>query len=73
VLLLTRLWTKPSLILLFIHLGLTFTPFLLFPHQTFQYLPYSFTLLGQYIFKNIVVIAAARVIWQAEDKMLIPG
>jgi len=66
VMLLGRLLIKPALVLLFIHMLLTFTPFLLFPRATFQYLPYGFTLLGQYIFKNIIIICAAKLLWELE-------
>lgn len=51
-----------------IHLVLTFSPFLLFPADTFQFAPYGFTLLGQYIFKNIILISAAWMIWQSERR-----
>lgn len=40
----------------------TFTPLLLFPSETFLHFPYSLTLEGQYIAKNIVLIAGALVL-----------
>ena len=64
VLLISRRWMKYVLILLFVHMVLTFTPFIFFPEQTFMHLPYDFTLLGQYIMKNIVIISSGRVLWQ---------
>src|SRR5215213_8504050 len=40
----------------------TFTPLLLFPHETFSSFPLAPTLEGQYIIKNIVLIGAAMVV-----------
>ena len=55
---------KWVLILLFVHMACTFTPFIFFPHQTFLRMPYDFTLLGQYIMKNIIIISSGIVLWQ---------
>jgi len=63
-LLLMRSWMKPVLVAMFVHMFFTFTPFLLFPQQTFGNLPHGLTLLGQYIMKNIVVLSAGWVLWQ---------
>jgi uncharacterized membrane protein YkgB len=41
-----------------IHLVCTFTPLFLFPELCFTQVPYGFTLLGQYIVKNIVFVSA---------------
>lgn len=70
IMLLGRLFLKAALIFLFIHMAFTFSPFLLFPRATFQYLPYSFTLLGQYIFKNIIIICAGKLLWELERSRL---
>ncbi len=56
-------WTQAALIFLFVHMACTFTPFLVFPALSFKYAPYGFTLLGQYIMKNIIIVCAAIVIW----------
>jgi uncharacterized membrane protein YkgB len=40
------------------HLLCTFIPLLCFPDLTFQHSPFIFTLLGQYIAKNLVLLAA---------------
>lgn len=58
---------KPALVLMLLHMVLTFTPFLFFPDQTFRYMPYGLTIVGQYIVKNIVFIAAGIVLWKAEQ------
>ena len=42
----------------YVHLALTFSPFLLFPELTFANPPFGFTLVGQYIAKNIILVAA---------------
>lgn len=41
-----------------LHMLFTFTPLVLFPEQSFDSLPIGFSLLGQYIFKNIVIVVA---------------
>ncbi|MEO6523421.1 MAG: hypothetical protein ABIN91_17185 [Mucilaginibacter sp.] len=57
-------YMKVVLLMMFIHMAFTFTPFIFFPHQTFMHLPYDFTLLGQYIMKNIIIISSGMVLWQ---------
>jgi uncharacterized membrane protein YkgB len=64
VMLILRRYMKLVLILMFTHMCFTFTPFIFFPHQTFMHLPYDFTLLGQYIMKNIIIISSGIVLWQ---------
>lgn len=59
---------RTALTLLFIHMVCTFTPLLFFPSLSFKYAPYGFTLVGQYIMKNIIIICAAIVIWPQKDK-----
>ena len=50
------------LLLLAVHMVGTFTPLLLFPSETFTSVPFVPTLEGQYIIKNLVLIAAAIVV-----------
>ncbi|MBS1600188.1 MAG: DoxX family membrane protein [Bacteroidetes bacterium] len=57
---------KTALVLMFIHMICTFTPLLFFPGDSFKYPPYGFTLVGQYIMKNLILICAALVIWPAK-------
>ncbi|MBI3718805.1 MAG: DoxX family membrane protein [Sphingobacteriales bacterium] len=59
---------RTALILLFVHMVCTFTPLLFFPSVSFKYAPYGFTLVGQYIMKNIIIICAAIVIWPVKEK-----
>jgi len=43
---------------LFAHLAGTFLPLVLFPHEVWKHLPYAPTLAGQYILKNMVLLAS---------------
>jgi hypothetical protein len=54
----------PSLTLafLFLHMGGTLTPLVLFPKDVFVHIPYAPTLEAQYILKNVVLISAGCVI-----------
>lgn len=54
---------RTTLVLLLFHMAGTLTPFFLFPQMTFGSEPYTFTLLGQYIMKNVVIITAALVVY----------
>ena len=56
VLLILNVFRKPVIILVLVHL--TFTPLLFFPNQSFNHSPLVLTLLGQYIFKNVIIIGA---------------
>lgn len=60
--LISNVYRKVTLWITFLHILLTFSPFFLFPEQSFTSLPYGFTLLGQYIFKNIIIIGALIVL-----------
>ena len=62
-LLITGTWLRAALVCLFVHMLCTFTPLLFFPSVSFKYAPYGFTLVGQYIMKNIIIVCAALVIW----------
>lgn len=62
--LITGKFVRIALVFLFVHMACTFTPLIFFPSVSFNYAPYGFTLVGQYIMKNIVIICAASVIWQ---------
>lgn len=56
-----KIWTKLALI----HMLLTFTPFILLPHLCFSQPPFAFTLVGQYILKNLVFIGA--ILWLGRE------
>ena len=48
------------------HMLCTFAPLFLLPELSFTHAPYAFTLVGQYIVKNIVFILAGVLIYQNE-------
>ena len=48
-----------ALLLLFFQMPGTFLPLILLPEVTFTHFPYGLTLEGQYIIKNLTLIAAA--------------
>lgn len=51
-----------------LHMILTFMPLFFFPEVSFSHAPYGFTLVGQYIVKNLVFLAALVVILKAEKE-----
>ncbi|HSQ44251.1 MAG TPA: DoxX family protein [Ginsengibacter sp.] len=61
-------WIKPALMLLFLHMVCTFSPFIFFPAQVFHIAPYDLSLTGQYIVKNIIIISAGLVLWKVETQ-----
>lgn len=59
VFLLFRPTVRIALLLLFLQIPGTFLPLLLLPEATFTQFPFGLTLEGQYIVKNLILIAAA--------------
>lgn len=57
--LLTRRYLRTTLLLLFVQMPGTMMPLFLFPAETFRAFPYAPTMEGQYIIKNLVLVAAA--------------
>lgn len=55
-------WMRVTLLLLFVQMAGTITPLFLFPEETFVSFPFVPTLEGQYIIKNVVLVAAAIVL-----------
>lgn len=60
--LITGVWLRATLALLFVQMLGTLFPLVLFPAETWQQFPYAPTLEGQYIIKNAVLIAGAVVL-----------
>jgi uncharacterized membrane protein YkgB len=56
--LISGVWMRATLLLLALQLPGTFTPLILFPSECFTHAPFAPTLEGQYIIKNLVLIAA---------------
>jgi uncharacterized membrane protein YphA (DoxX/SURF4 family) len=73
VLLIAGFQIRKVLILLLLHMVCTFTPLLLFPALSFKIIPFSFTLAGQYIMKNIIIISAAWVLWHSAHEKKLEG
>ena len=57
--LLTGKFLRATLALLFLQMLGTILPLFFFPEETFAHFPYAPTLEGQYIIKNLIIIAAA--------------
>jgi uncharacterized membrane protein YkgB len=62
ILLISGLWIRLTLALLFFQMAGTLTPIVLFPDLVFTAVPYALTIEGQYIIKNVVILSAALVI-----------
>jgi len=60
--LILNIFLRETLLLLYLQMIGTFTPVFLFPEEVFLASPFSLTLEGQYIFKNLVIISAGIVI-----------
>lgn len=60
--LITNLFMRATLLLLFVQMMGTITPIFLFPGDVFTVVPYAPTLEGQYIIKNVVIVSAAIVL-----------
>ena len=60
--LISGLFTRATLLLLWLQMAGTITPLFLYPTEVFTHLPFAPTLEGQYIIKNIVLICAGLVI-----------
>lgn len=73
--LLFNLFKKNTIRITAVHMILTFSPLIFFPQLIFDENLFSLTLLGQYIIKNIVILAALGGLWsevREEEKNLLP-
>ena len=61
-------YTKLITIIFLGHMLCTFAPLFILPELSFTHAPYAFTLVGQYIVKNIVFILVGVMIYQNETK-----
>lgn len=57
-----KFYLRETLLLMFFQMLGTLTPIVLLPEEVFKIFPYALTLEGQYIVKNLVIIAAGMVI-----------
>lgn len=60
--LLFNLFMRETLLLLFLQMLGTFSPVFLYPEKVFAIFPFSLTLEGQYIIKNLVIVSAGIVL-----------
>jgi uncharacterized membrane protein YphA (DoxX/SURF4 family) len=60
--LITNLFMRAALLLLFLQMMGTVTPIFIFPEEVFFAIPFAPTLEGQYIIKNIVLVSAGLII-----------
>jgi uncharacterized membrane protein YkgB len=62
--LLFGLWKRQAVILGLIHMVCTFSPLIFFPEATFGEALFSLTLVGQYIIKNLIIVAVLLSIYE---------
>ena len=67
--LILNIYRRTVVILALIHMIFTFTPLFLFPEQSFTHSPFCFTLLGQYIVKNVIIIGALITLYKLPISM----
>ncbi len=60
--LLFNIFMRETLLLLFLQMIGTFSPVFLYPDKVFAIFPFSLTLEGQYIIKNLVIVSAGIVL-----------
>ena len=65
-LLLTGTFQKWALWAALVHICCTFTPLLFFPDLCFTQVPFGLTLVGQYIFKNLVFLGVMVILIKRE-------
>ena len=58
---------KPVLVLLFLHMLGTLLTFFIFPDLMFAKFPFVLTMQGQYVMKNIIIMAAILIIWPQRE------
>ena len=61
-------YTKIVTSIFLVHMICTFAPLVILPELSFSHAPYAFTLVGQYIVKNIVFVLVGILIIQNEKK-----
>ena len=64
-------YTRVVVVVFIGHMICTFAPLFILPELSFTHAPFAFTLVGQYIVKNIVFILAGILIYQNEIEVKI--
>ncbi|MBD99444.1 MAG: doxx family protein [Verrucomicrobia bacterium] len=72
VMLILNKFIRVVILIALLHMVCTFTPLLFFPDLAFARPPLGYTLLGQYIFKNIIIIAALVTLYKLSAKGVKP-
>ena len=62
----TRFGAKAAIV----HMIFTFTPLFFFPEVSFSHAPFSFTIVGQYIVKNLVFLVGLGIILKETSQMV---
>jgi len=62
IVLILGVWRHVAFYILLLHMICTFVPLFFFEDISFTDTPYAFTLVGQYIMKNLIIICAALVL-----------
>jgi len=68
ILLLLNLYNRVVIIAALIHMVFTFSPIFFFPELIFKEVPFSLTLVGQYITKNIIIVSALLLLFTKKKK-----
>jgi len=63
--LLFRARSRPVIFLVFLHMAGTLLPLFIFPELVFNTPPFGFSIIGQYIMKNLVIICALIIIYSS--------
>tara|TARA_R110002073_G_scaffold258681_1_gene421672 strand:+ start:22556 stop:22984 length:429 start_codon:yes stop_codon:yes gene_type:complete len=70
-LLILNVYKKIVIPLALVHISCTFLPLFVFPEQSFTALPFGFTLAGQYIFKNIIIVSSLVILLKQSKTQII--
>lgn len=62
--LILNIFRQSIIVITLVHMVFTFSPLFFFPELGFVHAPFQFTLLGQYIFKNIIIIGALLTLYK---------
>ena len=65
-LLISNLWSRGVLLFTMWHMACTFLPLIILPDYAFTSEPFTFSIVGQYIVKNLVIISALLVLYKQE-------
>lgn len=61
-----NIYKRTGILFALLHMVMTFSPFVVLPEEAFQEASFLPSLLGQYIFKNLVIIAGLLILWKDE-------